>query len=622
MIEGEVEEILNKAGVKEVRLEVPKVKEFGDIAFPCFDLAKQKKQNPQKIAEEIVRNIKFQKKNFIEKIEAKSGYVNFFFDWKKISAWILKKILSEGEKYGKPIKIEKKKIMIEHTSTNPNKALHIGHIRNSCLGDCLARILSFYGHDVIVANYIDDSGAQIADVIVGFKFLNIPLQTEKKFDQYCGDEVYVKVNKLYETNPEILEKRKFVIKKIEEGNNEIAKFSDEIVHKILLEQLKTCWRLNIFYDLVNKETDIIRSKLWEKAFNALKRKSFIYFATKGEKAGCWMFKLSDLNEFKKLKEPDVTLVRSDGTVVYVGKDIAYAMWKHGLLKQDFKYKKFVVQPNKKILWSTTSEEGESKHPSFKNVDISINVIDVRQSHYQNVVKSVLNIISKKTKNYIHYAYEVVSLSSKTANQLGIPLEKKIIHMAGRKGWFINADTVLDALFKKALGETKKRNLSMSEVELREIAEKIAVSSLRYDLVKVSPEKIIVFDLDEALRLQGNTGPYLQYAYTRCHNILKKADKWKPEFSVDKISIEEKNLLKSLMEFPEIVERSAKDLKPHYIANYAYNLATIFDRFYEACPVLKAETDEKKNFRLTLVEATKTVLGKALELLGIETLEKM
>jgi len=624
MLKKQIVKILKPLGieVKEEDLEVPK--EFGDIAFPCFKLAKLKKQNPQILAEEIAKKIKLPKKSFIEKVEAKSGYVNFFFNWKKISTKVLKEILRKGEKYGKPAKIEKKKIMVEHTSTNPNKALHIGHARNSCLGDCLARILRFCGHNVIVANYIDDSGAQVADIIVGFKFLNFPIETEKKFDQYCGDEVYVKVNKLYETNPELLEKKKFVIQKIEEGNNEIANFSAEIVRKVLLEQFKTCWRLNIFYDLLNKETDIIYSKLWDKAFKVLKEKNFVYLETEGEKAGCWMLKLSDLEEFKGLKEPDVTLVRSDGTVVYVGKDIAYAMWKHGLLKEDFNYEKFVVQPNKKVLWSTTSKKGISKHPIFNNVDISINVIDVRQSHYQNVVKAALNLISRETKNYIHYAYNLVALSPKTAQQLGIPVEgeKEFIHMAGRKGWFINTDVVLDALFKKTLEETKKRNPDMKENEIKEIAEKLAVSTLRYELTKVSPEKIIVFDLSEALKLEGNTGPYLQYAHTRCCSILRKAMKWKPTFSEEKISIQEKDLIKKLALFQEVVESSAKDLRPHYICNYAYELATTFDKFYESCPVLQAETENQRNFRLTLVYSTKIVLRNALSLIGIEALEKM
>jgi arginyl-tRNA synthetase len=605
-------------------LEIPPQPDLGDLAFTCFELAKVEKRNPRDIAADIVDGIKLPKGSLIEKVEVKGGYVNFFFNWRKISEIALKEVLDKKEKYGKPDKVEKKKIMVEHTSTNPNKALHIGHTRNSCLGDSLARILGFCGHDIVVANYIDDSGAQVADVIVGFKFLNIPMETTMKFDQYCGDEVYVKVNKLYETNQDLMEKKKFVIQKIEEGKNEIAEFSSEIVNKILLEQLKTCWRINISYDLLNMETDLLHFKLWEKAFETLKEKGFAYLATDGERADCWLLKLSDLPEFKGMENPDTTLVRSDGTVVYVGKDISYAMWKHGLLKEDFKYDKFVTQPNKKTLWATTSKKGVSKHPIFKDVDISINVIDVRQSHYQNAVMAALKLISGKTKNYFHYAYEVVSLSTKTAQQMGIAIEedKEFVHMAGRKGWFVNTDVTLDALFKKTLEETKKRNPTMNEKELKEIAEKIAISTLRYELTKISPEKIIVFDLDDALKLEGNTGPYLQYAHTRCCGILEKAGKWKPGFSAEKISEQEKELMKTLMNFPEIVENAAKDLKPHYICNYAYELATILDKFYELCPVLKAETEQQKNFRLSLVQATKIVLSNALNLVGMEALEKM
>jgi arginyl-tRNA synthetase len=624
-IKREVIEILESLGIEDVEnfLEVPPQPEFGDLAFTCFELAKKEKRNPKEVAEKLVKKIKIPGDSLISKVEAKAGYVNFFFDWEKFSEIKLKEVLTKKEEYGKPAKIKKKKIMVEHTSTNPNKALHIGHTRNSCLGDCLARILDFCGHDIVVVNYIDDSGAQVADIIVGFKFLGIPMETKQKFDQYCGNDVYVKVNDLYDVNPELLEKKKFVIQKIEEGNNEIAKFSREIVQKILLEQLKTCWRINIFYDLLNMETDIIYFKFWEKAFESLKKRKFVYLATEGERANCWLLKLSDLPEFKGMENPDINLVRSDGTVVYVGKDIAYAMWKHGLLNEDFNYDKFVKQPNKKILWMTTLKKGVKKHPVFNDVDISIAVIDIRQSYYQDAVKAALKLISEETKNYIHYAYELVSLSSKTAQQLGIAVEKdkEFIHMSGRMGWFINTDVVLDALFKKTLEETKKRNPNMKEKDLKEIAEKIATSALRYELVKISPEKIIIFDLDEALELEGNTGPYLQYAHTRCRGILEKAGKWKPNFKIEKMTEEEKQLVKTLARFTEVVEQAAKDLRPHYICNYAYELATALDKFYEFCPVLKAN-EKLKNFRLALVDATRIVLENSFNLLGIEAPEKM
>jgi len=607
------EEIAKRLDVSIDEIEEPL--EYGDFAYPCFSLAKKLKKDPKEIASELAEKLKIE---FIEKIGATGPYVNFYVNWEEFSQRLLKNI---NEKYGKPEKIQKKKIMVEHTSANPNKALHVGHIRNSCLGDSLTRVLSFFGYNIEVANYIDDTGDQMAELVLGFKFLNMPIETEMKFDQYCGDEVYVKVNKMYETKPELLEKKKFITQKIEEGNNEIADFSDKIARRVLLEQLKTCWRMGIYYDLLNKESDIIQLKLWETAFEILKERNFVYQVTDGEKKRCWLLKLSDLPEFKGMKDADATLIRSDGTVVYIGKDIAYAMWKHGLLKEDFKYSKFIKQPNGKILWTTTSKEWEEKHPEFRGVDASIAVIDVRQSYYQDSVTAALKLISGKKIDYTHYDYELVSLSAKTAQQLGIEAKEKFVHMAGRKGWFINTDTVLDALFKKALEETKKRNLDASESWLKEIAEKIAVGALRYELEKVSPEKIIIFDLDEALKLEGNAAPYLQYTYTRTSSILRKAEIVKDFDAKQLKDPKEINVLKLLAKFPDIIEKSVKDLRPHYIASYLYELSDVFNQFYQFLPVLKSE-EELRNARLKLVESVRTVLGNGLYLLGIPVMEKM
>lgn len=595
--------------------EIEEPEKYGDFAYACFSLAKKLKKDPKEIANDLSKKLKIK---FIGKIEAVGPYVNFYIDWNEIGQKLLKSI---DEKYGKPEKIKKKKIMVEHTSTNPNKALHVGHIRNSCLGDSLARILSFYGHNVEVANYIDDTGNQMAELVIGFKILGMPIETKMKFDQYCGDEVYVKVNKMYETDAALLEKKKFITKQIEEGNNEIANFSNQIARRILLEQLKTCWRMSIYYDLLNKESDIIQLKLWEKTFGLLKKRELVYQSTDSDKRGCWLLKLSDLPEFKGMKDADATLVRSDGTVVYVGKDVAYAMWKHGLLKEDFNYLKFVEQPNNKILWMTTSKEGEKKHPDFSGVDTSINVIDVRQSYYQDSVIAALKLIAGKKIDYIHYDYDVVSLSSKAAKKLGVETEEKFVHMAGRKGLFINADVVLDELFKKSFEETKNRNPNASEDWLKEVAEKIAVGALRYELEKISPEKIIVFDMDDALRLNGNAAPYLQYTCTRASSILSKTGKLKDFDARQFKDPMEINVLKLLSKFPDTIERSVKDLRPHYMANYLYDLSVAFNEFYQFLPVLKAE-DKLKNARLKLVESVKIVLEIGLELLGIPILEKM
>jgi arginyl-tRNA synthetase len=624
MFATEVIKALKQAGIeaKEEELETPPDPKFGDIAYPCFGLAKVLGKNPNEVAKEIVSKIQVNEKSPFSSIEVAGPYINFFIDWERVAPKLLKNILSKNFGIGKK---KKKKIMVEHTSVNPNKAIHIGHTRNSCLGDSLAKILKFVGNDVIVVNYIDDTGAQVADAIVGLKFLKFPIKTKKKFDHYIGDDVYVKVTQLYEKMPELAEQRRIVLQQIEEGDNEIAKFTEEIVNKILLAQLETCWRLNIFYDLLNRESDIIRLKFWEHAFEILKEKNLVYKPEVGDRAGTWLLRLSQLPEFKGIENPDITLVRSDGTALYVGKDIAYAMWKHGLLGKDFHYVKFTTQPNKKILWVTSSTKGLKNHPKFNNVDESINVIDVRQSYEQSAVISALKLISGKEMEYKYYGYEIVALSAKTAEQLGIPVAEgqQMVHMSGRKGHYINTDVVLNKLFTKALDETKKRNPKEKEEVVKQIAEKVAVAALRYELTKISPEKILVFDLDEAIKLEGNTGPYLQYAYTRCAGILRKAESWKQFFEeVERLTPQEKKLLQQLSRFPEIIQKAANELRPHIICNYAYELATTVNNFYEFVPVLKEENEKLKNFRLTLVKATKEVLRITLNLIGIEVLEKM
>ncbi len=602
----------------------PPSEELGDLATNIsFKLSKKLGKVPAEIAEELAEKIR--KVSYVSRVEVVNGYVNIFFDWDRIFESLTQQIM---EAKFPVVRIEKKRIMVEHTSVNPNKALHIGHARNACLGDVLQRVLRFCGHEVVVANYIDDTGNQVADVVVGFKFLGFPEESDKKFDHYCGDEVYVKVNKMYKENPELLEKRKFVMKKIEEGDNEIAIYAKKLAEKVLREQLKTLWNLGIYYDLLNWESDILHSKLWDKAFEMLKSKGYVYFAESGPKKGCWLLKLSDLPEFKGLKDPDKVLVRSDGTVVYAGKDIAYAMWKHGLVEDVFRYFKFAKQPNGSALWSTTLSNGEASHPKFNDVDVSINVIDVRQSYEQNVVASALKMIGHGKKNYVHYAYEVVSLSKNTARKLGIETDedKQFVHMSGRKGWFINVDTLYEELVKKAAEETKKRHEEWNDEKIKKVAEALARSVIRFEMVKVSPEKIIVFDMDEAMKLEGSTAPYVMYAYTRCRSILRKAGEPSFESLVKatfafSLNDDERRLVKKILEFENVIKKVEKELKLTTLTTYAVELAASFNEFYHKVPVLGA-SEEEKSKRLVLVKAFEYVMGLVMDLLGLEKLEEM
>lgn len=616
-------EIQNYVKVDELGryIKIPPNPELGDISLIlAFSLAKEQKRSPAKIAEEIVSNIKPSEESLFSKIESKGGYVNFFYNYQRIADLLIPSI---NQTYGSSEIGKGKKVMIEHTSVNPNKAWHIGHTRNSCLGDSLARILRFSGYDVQVANYIDDTGSQLADSIVGFKFLGFPPTKEgAKFDQYCGDDVYVSVNKTYEKNPDLLEKRKFVLQQIEEGDNEIAVFARDLVEKILKNQLETAWKLNIFYDLLNHESHILKYKFWDIAFEKLKEEGYANYEGIGRNAGCWVLKLSQFDKFRGMENPDKVLVRSDGTAVYAAKDIAYALWKHGLLSQDFRYTKFLDQPSENVLWTTTLDEGEEGHPEFGNVDLSVNVIGAEQNFEQDVVRTALDIISEEKKKYVHYAYESVALSRNTAKQLGIDIgDKDFVHMSGRKGLYVNADKALDTIAEKAYQESKSRNPSASEDWLRKTAERIAVAAFRYEMTKSDASKMLVFDLDQSLKLEGDTGPYLQYTYVRSSSILRKVGEH-DYGSVDTLTEHEKRLIKTLMKFPGVVQEAAESLKPSQICGYANRLAIDFNSFYQSCPVIKAENGNLRDFRLGLVDATKTALENSLYLIGIDALEKM
>jgi arginyl-tRNA synthetase len=601
----------------------PSRPEFGDLSVNvAFIIANKLGLNPLEVAEIIGDKLRIPEDSLIADFEIhKLGYINFKVRYPDLAYRTILDAISK-EDYGSLNIGKGKKVCIEHTSVNPNKALHIGHVRNLVLGDSIYRILKFTGHDVQVLNYIDDSGSQIADIVVGFRYAGFPLEPPKgeKFDHYCGDEVYVKVNELYNKKPELVIKQKEVLKAIEEGKSEIAIFAKELTRKILREQLKTCWRIGANYDCLNFETHIIEAKLWNLLFEKMKDKGIVQFMTEGELSGCWVIKMEGEKDEK-------VLIRSDGTLTYIAKDIPYAAWKIGLVEDPFQYDIFIKQPNGKDLWSTVSGRGKDEHPAFGNSDIAITVIDVRQSRLQKIISYILSLLGEKMeKKYLHLGYEVVSLSKKTADELGIMIkEKEFVHMSGRKGIYINADDVLDALHKKAYEETKKRNPNEREEWLHDIADKIAISALRFDLIKQDLDKMIVFDLSESLNLEGETGPYVQYAHARASSIIQKAGV-RPTITLDSAcSLDdpiELELIKMISKFDLYVEDAVKNLSPKIIARYAYQLATDFNVFYEKKPVLQEKDEIKREARIALVQAFKNVVKTAFSLLGIETPERI
>ncbi|MGC8682236.1 MAG: arginine--tRNA ligase [Candidatus Acidifodinimicrobium sp.] len=551
---------------------------------------------------------------FISKIEITKGYVNCWYNYKNLFNLILN-TMNEGyggTEYGKG-----ERIIIEHTSVNPNKAIHIGHLRNAAIGDSLSKLLKNTGYEVIVTTYTDDTGAQVADNIVGIKFLGMPAEEKgMKLDHYFGDKVYIKVNESYKTNPSLLEKRSVILKAIENRDKEISKLVEDMVEKVLRAQLETMWRFGVFYDLINYESHILAYKFWDNAFNLLKEKGEIKIENEGEKKGCWVFQKADGE--KKI------IVRSDGTVVYAGKDIAYAMWKHGLMEGDFKYRRWITQSNGKTLWTTTLDDSKTEsHPKFNDVDRSINIIDITQSYEQEVVKEVIDKLSGGKAHYIHYEYAVVALSPETAKKLGVKEEDKdFFRMSGRKGIYINADDLIDRLKQVILQETKSRNKDLSEEECEKIAESLSISTLRYEMVRTDPKKILVFDMDEALRLESKGAIYIEYTLSRMSGILRNAAEKIEDVSYkEELTDQEKKLLLDIFLFPDIVESAARDLNLTAVSNFASEFSSDFNEFYRDNSVIKSEGEERK-FRLWLVNASRTVLKNASEILGIIPLDRM
>lgn len=603
-------EKLNLGNFEDIKLEMPKLEIYGEFSTPiALSLAKKLQKSPFELAKKI-KNL-LPKINFVEKVEIiKPGFINFHFKKDIFVEMVLEKVLNGKYKDELPGN-QKTKVIIEHTSVNPNKAMHIGHIRNAILGDCLVRLYKKLGFKVEVHNYIDDTGVQVADLIVGLTSLDIKQPKNQDFDLFCWD-LYTKINKEYETNPKLLEKRVEIIQKIEKGNNEIARQSQETVNKILQCQLRLLAKFNIFYDLLVFESDIIKFGFWEEAFEKLKKSPNFIYQTEGKYKNCWILKYEDE------KFQDKVFVRSDNTKVYTAKDTAYHLWKFGLLNKDFLYKKWQDKLAGESLWKT--DFGGEKRDDFGKGDAVINLIDNRQTYPQEMVKYALKSLGFKNEfeNYHHLAYGVVNISSQTAEELGIDTceNRDSYAMAGRKGIGVKVKDLLDFLISKIKSEMNKNKISDEDIL------QIAVSAIKHYMLKQYPLNEIVFDYKQALQLTGNTGPYLQYAYTRVSKILQKAGDFPLTFQkTEKVNNSEFQLIK-LINLWNFIQRETLETKSiSNIADYAYNLSSAFHSFYENSHVLKSPADIK-NFRLTLITAYQKIIQEVLNIMGIKTLEKM
>lgn len=650
--EGVLKELRKHLGVEEIPLNIPPKKEMGDFSSAiALSLAKERRKPPMEIAKEIAGYLNGNLPPFIHEVTCTPpGYLNFKVDWLKFAQAFIPEILKRGESFGKPPSSRKEKVFVEHTSVNPNKAMHIGHLRNSVLGDTVARILRWLGYSVDVCNYIDDTGIQVVDVVTALLYLDPPvfekdtldlsliwqkIPSNEPLDYYCWD-LYARFQEEMERDFSLSQKRERVLHQIEKGEPPLSVFAKDLATRIVQSHLETVAELSIYFDLLNWESDIIRQGFWNATFELLKKKGALRFEEEGPNQGCWVVPLGGHIETEEgLKSLDKVLVRSNGSITYTGKDIAYQLWKFGLLEKDFLYKIWGTQANGEILW-TTSPDGEPASKigrSFGKADLVINVIDVRQSYPQQVVSECLRQMGfeKQAEASIHLAYEVVNLSAQAARLLGIDEteERKAVAMSGRSGTGVKA--------KDFIQMVKRRVIEKSEQVIEEkVAQALAASAIRYYLLKYSLESQIIFDFDEALKTTGDTGVYLEYAHARASSILRKAEEkgiefeWKDDCLPTHITETERDLLDSLSQFSTIVEKAGKTLRVSQLAEYAFNLATCFTNFYEhPDPHLKNQTlfihlqDPKlRTFRLCLVKSFKIIMGNTLSLMGMSTLQKI
>ena len=624
-----------------IAIEQPPKVEFGEYALPvAFELAKKLRKAPRKIAEEIIAGIG--PVEGFEKFEvAGAGYINARLDRAKLAA-----ALAADEK---PVQeTPTGKVLVEHSSINPNKAAHIGHLRNAILGDTFVRLLKFAGRQVDVQNYIDNTGVQVADVIVGFIHLEKKprkeieqLASHPRFDYYCWD-LYARVSQWYERDKQNLSARHEVLHAIEQGGNETAAIAELISVSVLRRHLETMDRLDIEYDFLPRESEILHLHFWDAAFNRLKEKGVLYFETQGKNKGCWVMRRAgtgkpgsaESTEKDIAEEDQKVIVRSNGTVGYVGKDIAYHMWKFGVLGRDFGYRKFYKYPNGHDCW-ISSTDGEPNHPHFGDVAEIYNVIDTRQAEAQNTVIEALRGLgySDQANHYTHFSYEMVALTPRCAQELGYDLSeddkaRSFIEVSGRKGFGVKADDLMDVLIRSAKKEVDARHAELPDSERASIARQIAIGALRYFMLKFTKSSVIAFDFKEALSFEGETGPYAQYAIVRATNIFRKGGMDAEVFTRDLANAfydyhpylaadnEIWELWLAAAKTSYIVDQCTATTEPAYLAKHVFQLAQLFNTFYHRHPILAEPDENRKKFLLATAAVVRRELIRALGIMGI------
>ena len=665
-----------------IPLETPPELRLGEIATPiAFELARKLRKAPKVIAQEIVSALG-PLPGFAKFEVAGAGYINAFLD----RAAAAQLVVPEPRTSSKGLL----HAMVEHTSINPNKAAHIGHLRNAILGDTFVRLLRAAGYKVDVQNYIDNTGVQVADVVVGFLRLEKKSPAEvrtllaelarkgERIDYYCWD-LYARTSQWYgEGTDEEKAARKQLrldtLHAIEAGDNDTAEIADLISTAVLRRHLETMLRLGIEYDFLPRESEILHLKFWEAAFEKLKQSGVLYFESEGKNKGCWVMSragsatdpVQDQDGTKYPDDDAKVIVRSNGTVTYVGKDIAYHLWKFGLLGRDFGYKRFFTYPDHEC-W-ISAESGVPDHPQFGGATAIYNVIDARQSDPQaNVIQALRGMgYTDQADHYTHFSYEMVALTPRCAVELGYDIseedqKKPYIEVSGRKGFGVKADDLIDKLIAATRAEVDARQTSHDAAVRQKIAEQIAIGALRYFMLKVTRNSVIAFDFKDALSFEGETGPYIQYAVVRIRNIFRKGNTTPDSVLADfaqqfgnlkghdfsravETTKDEGALAPEVSTLTaylsgdsnediwslwlragrrtQILEQCIGTSEPAHLAKHAFQLAQEFANFYHRHHILTEENPARKTFLLATAAIALRELVGSLALLGIESPEAM
>ena len=665
--------IQNQYGIEldSIAIEQPPDLKMGEYALPvAFELARKLRKAPRIIAAELAALLNDSLATVslllpvvdkahglaVSRFEAAgAGYLNVYMNRTTLASALAQYDIRPEPNSGLHV-------LVEHTSINPNKAAHVGHLRNAILGDAFVRILRANGQKVDVQNYIDNTGVQVADVVVGFLHLegkslaqireiiahssSDPTSREQRFDYLCWD-VYARVSQWYDAGSDEENKQRKALRyatlhEIEAGGNDTAEIAELISTAVLRVHLETMLRLDITYDFLPRESEILHLKFWDLAFAQLKQTGVLYFEAEGKNKGCWVMTRPDAKtvEEGEADEDAKVIVRSNGTVTYVGKDIAYHLWKFGLLGRDFAYRPFFAYEHH-ICWISTLD-GVEPHPHFGGAQAIYNVIDSRQSDPQsNVIEALRGMgYAEQAAHYTHFSYEMVALTPRCAQELGYTvaeedLGRPYIEVSGRRGFGVKADDLIDKLIEATRKETDARQPDRPEEERQRVAEQVAIGALRYFMLKFTRGTVIAFDFKDALSFEGETGPYVQYAIVRIRNIFRKAETT-PEAALAAFqALDPSDGLSLLNEADEIWAiwlRSAKrsavlaqciaTSEPAFVARHVFQLAQEFNNFYHRHHILTEEDPARKTLLLATAAVALRELVLVLSWLGIEAPEVM